>query len=156
MSNDAVGREPTYWEAKQVPLADRLRDIAQYLGGHGPSFTPTEAQVVLHAAACAIDAHTAPEQPDALREALDAMLDWALSNRDTPHEFVTCYTYALGEFPPAIIQAKRALARSTHSAAPAAGPLASATASIPDDPGSGRLGCPLESDGGTSKAPENQ
>lgn len=47
-----------------------------------------------------------------LREAeaiIDRILSWALANRDSEHEFVTCYTYNHGECPEEIAAAKRFL-----------------------------------------------
>ena len=35
-----------------------------------------------------------PSEADVLR---DRMLEWALAGRDTPHEFVSCYTYDGGQ-----------------------------------------------------------
>ena len=46
----------------------------------------------------------------AMVEALDAMLDWALSNRDTKHEFVTCRSEG-DPFHPALAMARAALSR---------------------------------------------
>lgn len=50
---------------------------------------------------------------DEARELLDRLLSWALANRDTPHEFVTCYTYGSnGDFPKVIVDAKTFLGES--------------------------------------------
>lgn len=55
------------------------------------------------------------ETPDVtieeLADALDAMLDWALANRGTSSEFISCYTYAHGKKEPKIERAKAILAR---------------------------------------------
>jgi hypothetical protein len=40
-----------------------------------------------------------------MAQALDNMLDWALANRGSEHEFVNCYTYAAGCIPNVIRQA---------------------------------------------------
>ena len=47
---ESEAREPTYWEANNTPLSNRLRDIAAYLGGHGPAFTRDEGIEALRAA----------------------------------------------------------------------------------------------------------
>lgn len=44
-----------------------------------------------------------------LRKALDELLDWAISNRGTEHEFITCYTYEGGRQPDVILRARALL-----------------------------------------------
>ena len=43
---------------------------------------------------------------------IDGLLNWALANRNTPHEFVSCYTYNNGEIPQVIADAKAFLGES--------------------------------------------
>ena len=40
---------------------------------------------------------------------LDKVLDWALANRGTENEFVSCYTYGANMIPSVLMEAKRLL-----------------------------------------------